>query len=130
MSKVSTKQLAQYAAKQLQSGVEAKELSRRVAALLVSERRSREVLAFTRALEVELHAQGHTQVTLKSAYEVSGDVKKQVADLLELSAPTFNEVIDPSLIGGVYASTLDSQVDLTIAGQLQNFKNNVNKEQL
>ena len=128
MGKISNKQLAKYAADQLQQGVSTKVLSRQVAALLVSERRSRDALVFARALEVELNARGITLVTLISAYAVGEDVKRQIATMLNAQHPIYNEVLDPQLLGGVHAATLYTQVDLTVLGQLNSFKRKVNEE--
>ena len=128
MGKISNKQLAKYAADQLQQGVSTKVLSRQVAALLVSERRSRDALVFARALEVELNARGITPVTLISTYTVGEDVKRQIATMLNTQHPIYNEVLDPQLLGGVHAATLYTQVDLTVRGQLNSFKRKVNEE--
>ncbi len=128
MAKVTTKQLAVYAANQLEAGKPAAQVSRDIAAILVHERRSRDVLQFARALETELHSRGSTQVTLTSAYKVHDAIKQQLADVLGVTKPHFDEVIDPAVIGGVHAQTLDTQVDLTVRGQLMQLKRNVTEE--
>ena len=128
MAKITTKQLAHYAADQLQHGVTGKQVSLHIAALLVSERRSKDALAFARALEVELDSRGLTQVTITSAHEVSEAIKREVAHHLNAKNPTYTTVIDPTVIGGLKASTLHAQIDITIQGQLQSFKRKVNED--
>ena len=128
MAKISTKALARYAADQIAAGASSKSLANQIAALLVQERRSRDVGTFGRMLESELAARGTTQVVITSAAPVDKIIKERLAEVLGAKKALFYEVIDPLVIGGVQASTLDAQVDLTIAGQLKAFKQAVNKE--
>lgn len=128
MAKISTKALARYAADQIAAGASSKTLANQIAALLVQERRSRDVGTFGRMLESELAARGTTQVVITSAAQVDKIIKERLAEVLGAKKALFYEVIDPLVIGGVQASTLDAQVDLTIAGQLKAFKQAVNKE--
>lgn len=128
MAKISTKALARYAADQIAAGASSKSLANQIAALLVQERRSRDVGTFGRMLESELAARGTTQVVITSAAPVDKVIKERLAEVLGAKKAFFHEVIDPLVIGGVQASTLDAQVDLTIAGQLKAFKQAVNKE--
>ena len=128
MAKISNKQLAIYAADQLQDGSPVQEVSQKIAAYLVSERRSRDVLVFGHLLEQQMHNRGQTQVVLTSSYKISDDIKSQITQALQIKHPVFHEVIDSSVLGGVHASTLHSQLDLTIAGKLKLFKLKVNEE--
>lgn len=127
MAKITTKQLARYAADQIMQGADSKQLATAVALLLVAERRSRDVGTFGRLLESELATRGKTQVVITSASPVDSLIKERLATLLEAKGALFHEVIDPSVIGGVHASTLQAHIDLTVAGQLQSFKQAVNK---
>jgi F0F1-type ATP synthase delta subunit len=128
MAKISTKALARYAADQIESGKDPAVIAKQVAALLLQERRSRDVGTFGRLLESELAQRGTTQVVITSAAPVDNVIKERLADMLGAKKALFHEVIDDSVIGGVHASTLDAQLDLTIAGQLKAFKQAVNKE--
>ncbi len=128
MAKISTKVLARYAADQIEAGADVKTLANQVAALLVAERRSRDVGTFGRMLESELASRGTTQVVITSASPVNNIIKERLAEVLGAKKALFSEVIDPSVIGGVHASTLDAQIDLTISGQLKAFKQAVNKD--
>lgn len=128
MAKITAKQLAGYAADQLQDGADSKTIARQIAALLLSERRTRDISTFARALETELHLRGKTQVVVTSATKVDDVIKNQLASLLGVDSPIFYEIINSDIIGGVHASTLESQIDRTIAGQLKVFKQAVNKD--
>lgn len=128
MAKITAKQLAVYAADGLQKGLSPQQISDTVASVLVSQRSSRDVLAFGRALETELHNRGVTQITVSSVHKVGDSVKQQLAEALGVKKPLFAEVIDPELIGGIKASTLESQLDLSVAAKLQAFKARVNED--
>lgn len=128
MAKITTKQLALYVADQLQAGADRVTLTNAVAALLIAERRTKDVGTFGRLLESELAARGTTQVTITSATKVDNLIKQRLASALGVQKALFHEVIDPAVIGGVYAATLDTHLDLTVAGQLKQIKQAVNKE--
>ncbi len=127
MAKITTKQLARYAADQILRGASSKKLAEAVAALLVAERRSRDVGTFGRLLETELALRGKTQVVVTSASPVDSLIKERLAALLGVEGALFHEVIDPDVVGGVRAATQHARVDLTVAGQLKAFKQAINK---
>ena len=78
-----------------------------------------------RAVDEELTRRGSSQVVVTSAHEVSEATKKQLAKLLDVKNPTFSEVIDPSVIGGVKARSGESEIDLTVRARLNRFKQQV-----
>lgn len=127
MSKVTLKQLATVAVDALEKGASIDKVATQVAGLLVAERRSREIAGFVRAVEKELARRGQTQVTITSAHKVDATVMQQLAKALEIEKPFFHEVIDPSVIGGVAANSLDREIDLTIKGKLMKLKANLSK---
>jgi F0F1-type ATP synthase delta subunit len=124
MSKITTHELAKYAADQLDSGVEAPAIARQLAAYLIEERRSRELPAVMRAIDEELSRRGSSQLTITSAHATDLDTKKQLAKLLGISAEkaVFSEVIDKTVIGGVKASSGETEIDLTVRARLNKFK--------
>lgn len=128
MGNLTTKQLARYAADRLEAGASSEELVNSIAQMLVAERRSRDVLAFGRLLEQELARRGTTQVVITSVSGVDKLIKERLAQMLGVKKALFHEVVDKSVIGGVRAQTLDSQIDLTIQGQLKAIKQAVNSE--
>ena len=125
MSKITTSELAKYAVEQLESGVKSPALARQLAAYLLEERRSRDMPAIIRAIDVELSSRGSDQVVITSAHETSQEVKKQLSELLGAKNPVFSEVIDSSVIGGVKARSGESEIDLTVRGRLNRFKANI-----
>lgn len=127
MSSISTKQLAVYAVDQIESGTTSPAVAEKLAAYLLQERRSRDMPQVMRAVEEELTRRGSSQVIVTSAHEVSENVKRQLAELLEVKNPVFSEVIDPSVIGGVKAVSGEKQIDLTVQAKLQKFKATVSR---
>jgi F0F1-type ATP synthase delta subunit len=127
MSNVTLKQLATVAVDALENGASIDSVATQVAGLLVAERRSRDSAGFVRAVEKELARRGQTQVTITSAHKVDVAIMKQLAAALEIEKPFFHEVIDPAVIGGVKASSLDREIDLTVMGKLMKLKANLSK---
>ena len=122
MIKIHIRQLAEYAVDRISLGESAKEVSRRIAGFLISERRTREVPKLVRSIETELELRGSSQVTITSAHEVSEDTKMQLATALGAKDPVFSAVIDTEVIGGVKARSGESEIDLTVMRKLKRFK--------
>ena len=125
MSKVSIVELAKYAVDRIEAGENPTSLSKKLAAFLIDERRSREAASLMRMGDEELTRRGKPQVNITAAHDVSEEVKKQLAQLLEVNNPTFSETIDPAVIGGVRARSGESEIDLTIQSKLQTFKSRI-----
>jgi len=121
------KNLAAYAADQIEAGVPADKIARMIAAYLLDERKSRESAKVMRFIERELEKRGHRQVVITSAYAVTDEVKKNLADMLNVKKPIFSDEIDHSIIGGVKARSGESEIDLTVRGKLNRFKQQVVK---
>ena len=126
--KYQKKAVANYIADQLQAGQNKTELVSHIAALLVSERRSKELTALMRAVEQELTFRGTTQVVITSARPLLESQKQELARLLGVSKPVFHEIIDQTVLGGVKASTAEKQVDVTLTNRLKVLKHNVTME--
>lgn len=122
MSKITINELAIYAVEQLESDPSIKNLASKITAFLLEERRSRDMPAVLRAVDEELARRGSSQVTITSAHAVSEQAKKQLAELLEVKNPSFHEIIDLSVIGGVKARSGETEIDLTVKAKLQRFK--------
>lgn len=125
MAKITHTQLATYAVDQLEAGMGTEKLARLLASFLLHERRTRESGMLYRAIEHEMDLRGSTQVIVTSAHTVSSDIKRQLATLLRAKNPVFDEVIDPSVIGGVKARAGESEIDLTVRSRLQKFKQQI-----
>ena len=126
MAKVSLQELATFTVDQLEAGESNNVVANRLAALLLDERRTRDLPKVLRAIDEELSARGSTQVTITAANETNEETKKQLAKLLGVDKPVFTEVIDKSVIGGVKARSGETEVDLTVRARLNKFKAQVN----
>lgn len=115
-------QISRYAVNRLESGVPASDVAAEIASVLIEERRTRDMAAVMRAIEKELAIRGKVQVTVTSAHEVSEAIKMQLAHLLGVENPVFDQVIDASVIGGVKAQAGEKQIDLTARTKLMKFK--------
>jgi F0F1-type ATP synthase delta subunit len=125
MSKITTNELAKYVVEQLESGVEAPALAEQLSAFLLEERRTRELPAILRAVDLELSRRGSDQIVITAAHETSSEVKKKISELLGVENPVFTEVIDRGVIGGVKARSGETEIDLTVRGRLNRFKSNI-----
>jgi F0F1-type ATP synthase delta subunit len=127
MAKITAQQLAVYAVDQLEAGTSSADVAQKLASYLLEERRSREMPAVMRAIDLQLAKRGSPQVVVTSAHSVSEQSKNQLAELLGLKNPVFTEVIDPDVIGGVKARAGESEIDLTVRARLNTFKSNIVK---
>lgn len=125
MSRLSLKQLASFAADQLVAGKSGKKLSGQLAAYLIERRQTKDTASLMRLIESEMARRGVTEVTVVSAHSVEPNVKKHLAKALGASNPVFHEQIDSSVVGGVRASTLERELDLTITTKLRSLVSNL-----
>ena len=128
MVRVSRRKLAQYVAERLLAGdvTVIDELS----ALLVSEKREREVDLLVRDIEAEMAECGTVVATVKSARTLDVATKNEIKSLLSSKANTedqntrvlLRESIDPKLIGGFKLRTPTATLDATIAKKLNDLR--------
>lgn len=118
-TRMSRRRLAAYAADQLIAGNSA--VIEEMAALIVSERRGREVNLLVRDIEAELANQGVLVATVETAESLSVESRKIIVDLLG-GEVALREVVNPELIGGVRIETPTKELDETVAKKLQTLK--------
>ena len=128
MVRVSRRKLAQYAAERLLAGdaMVIDELS----ALLISEKRGREVDLLVRDIEAEMAECGTVVATVKSARTLDVATKNEIKSLLSSKGNTndqnikvlLRESIDPKLIGGFKLQTPTATLDATIAKKLNDLR--------
>lgn len=120
MSKITTDDLARYIFEQNQAG---KDVSKKVAQYLVAARRSRDLAAVMRKVaklrEQEL---GITEATVTSVRPISAATKTHIKSLLGGKKVILNEVIDPSVVGGMRVEGAERGIDLTVENQLKQLK--------
>ncbi len=113
--RVSRRKLAHYAAERLMSGDGS--VIDELAALIISERREREIDLLVRDIEDQLVHRGVTVATVETAAPLSDAVRQSVTKLLG-GQVQLREVVKPELIGGIRIVTPSQELDGTIAGKL------------
>lgn len=104
-----------------------KDYAREVAAYLLNEGRVGELDSLLRDVQADWARKGYVEVLARSAHSLSEAVQ---ADIIQRVKPLFaaaqavavSEVIDPSVVGGVRLQLADRQLDLSVAGKLNTFK--------
>ena len=135
MSRPSRNQIAKAAVELMNSGISSSKLSRQLAAYLLSEGRTSELSPLMRDIIKLRSQQGIIEATAVSARELSQQVQRDLMKLAASSHNSYKQVIlnqerDPALLGGVRLSSIDSELDLSLASQLNGLTksiNNVNK---
>jgi len=110
----------------LSRGVD-KDYAKELAAYLLSERRVGELESLLRDVQADWAGKGYVEVLARSAHPLSDTVKNDIATRVKPLFPradkvVVTEVIDPSVIGGVQIRLSDRQLDLSIEGKLNTFK--------
>ena len=135
MSRPSRNQIAKAAVELMNSGISSSKLSRQLAAYLLSEGRTSELSPLMRDIIKLRSQQGIIEATAVSARELSQQVQRDLMKLAASGHNNYKQVIlnqerDPALLGGVRLSSIDSELDLSLASQLNGLTksiNNVNK---
>jgi len=98
-------------------------VAKELAAYLIEERRSRELEAIMRDVEVLRYAQdGVLEAQVTSVHELSAQTKRDIAHLLKAKHVILDVDVNPDVIGGVRVLALDSQLDLSAASKLNQLK--------
>jgi len=110
----------------LKSGV-SKQYARELAAYLLAERRVGDLDSLLRDVQADWAAKGHVEVIARSARPLSDSAKQDIIARLRPLFPAADklvvtEVADPSVIGGVQLYLADRQLDLSVEGKLNKFK--------
>lgn len=119
MARVSRRKLAQYAAERLLAGDAA--VIDELAALIVAEKREREIHLLVQDIEAELAERGTVVATVESARALDAATKDAIKSLLS-SNVLLRESIDPTLIGGFKLRTPTATLDATIAKKLNDLR--------
>lgn len=149
MARVSRRKLAMYAAERLLAGDD--NVIEELAALIVSEKRERELDLLVRDIEVELAERGTIVATVESAHKLDDDTKRAIERLLasaegrsaarasssdarsEACRPEtdgssrdlkvlLRESIDKTLIGGFKLRTPTGSLDATMSKKLHDLR--------
>lgn len=111
----------------LQSGVDARQLSHKVAAYLLDENRTGELDSLLRDVVAYRADEGIVEVTVVAAHDLPDSVKQDIEKLVReqfknVKQVIINQRIDVSVVGGVRLELVDRQLDMTIRNKLNRFK--------
>jgi F0F1-type ATP synthase delta subunit len=104
-----------------------KQLSKEVAAYLLSERRVSELGSILRDVQADWAESGFVEVIASSAHPLTDELKTEIASQIKKLYPDANQVLvteqhDPEVIGGVRLALANHQLDLSIEAKLNKFK--------
>jgi len=110
----------------LKNGV-TKQLSQEVAAYLLAERRVSELDSILRDVQASWATAGVVEVVAASAHGLTGSIKADITERIKQLYPDAKQIIvteahDPEVIGGVRLSLANQQLDLSVEGKLNKFK--------
>ena len=128
MARTLRRKLARYAAERLLAGDAA--VIDELAALIISERREREIDLLVQDIEAELAERGTVVATVESARALDLATKDEIKNLLSSKTNASNqdvnvllrESIDQALIGGFKLRTPTATLDATIAKKLNDLR--------
>lgn len=108
-------------------GSVSKQYARELAAYLLAERRVGELDSLLRDVQADWAAKGHVEVVARSARPLSDEARQDITARIRPLFPAADklvvtEVADPSVIGGVQLYLADRQLDLSVEGKLNKFK--------
>ena len=120
MARTSRRRLAEYVAERLLA--DDVSIIAELAALIVTERREREIELIVRDIEDSLARRGVLVATVETATQLTDSVRAEIVKLLDAPEVKLREIIAPELIGGVRVRTPGAVLDGTIVQKLHTLK--------
>lgn len=104
-----------------------KKLAKEIAAYVLSEGRTSELDALLRDVMAIRASSGLVEANIESAHELNKNITSEVSRLIKQVDPEAKKVIinyqhNPDLIGGLKISLPDRQLDISLKGKLNKFK--------
>lgn len=104
-----------------------RQLSRELAAYLLTERRTGELDSLLRDIQADWAEAGHVEVVARSAFPLTTIVRTDITRRVKAIYPdakrvVINEIHDPEIIGGVRLNLPDQQLDLSLRTKLNTFR--------
>jgi F0F1-type ATP synthase delta subunit len=125
--KTARTRIAQVVADRALKQGDSEQLSRELAAYLLSEGRTGELDSLLRDIQHDWAEAGHVEVIAASAFPLTAAVRADITKRVKALYPAAKEIVisgihDPTVIGGVRLSLPDRQLDLSIRTKLNRFK--------
>lgn len=123
MSSVKRHDIAEAVVALIKSGKSTTVIAQSLAGYLVSERRTREVMALVRDIEkLRFTHDGILEATVSSAHDIDSTIERRINDLFGAKKVYIRSEQEPSLVGGVRVRALDKQLDLSVESKLKQLK--------
>jgi F0F1-type ATP synthase delta subunit len=127
MAALSRRALAAYAADQLLAGTKFSKISKELAAVLVTSRRTNQAELLAQDIAWELESRGLVaSASVTSAHTLSEQLKRQISAFVRQAAKVdevmIDENIDESVIGGVRIDTAAHSWDETLRSKLNQIR--------
>jgi F0F1-type ATP synthase delta subunit len=127
MAALSRRALAAYAADQLLAGAKFSKISKELAAVLVTSRRTNQAELLAQDIAWELESRGLVaSASVTSAHTLSEQLKRQISAFVRQAAKVdevvIDENIDESVIGGVRIDTAAHSWDKTLRSKLNQIR--------
>lgn len=123
-SRLSRRKIAAYYADELQAGN--KEVTKKLAAFLVENRRVRELDLIVRDIEEALAERGVLLADIVSSRKLSAEAAKAVEAYLKKTTDAktvkLRETVDPTLLGGVRVALPGRELDATLRHRISQLK--------
>lgn len=123
-SRLSRRKIAAYYADELQAGN--KEVTKKLAAFLVENRRVRELDLIVRDIEEALAERGVLLADIVSSRKLSAEAAKAVEAYLkkttDVKTVKLRETVDPTLLGGVRVALPGRELDATLRHRISQLK--------
>lgn len=120
MVRTSRRRLAEYVAERLLEDDQS--IIKELAALIIADRREREVELIVCDIEDSLAQRGTLVATVETATKLTDKVRAEIINLLDSPDVRLREIVAPELIGGVRVRTPGAVLDETIVQKLHTLK--------
>jgi F0F1-type ATP synthase delta subunit len=125
--KQSRTRISQTIADRTIKGSSGKDVSKQVAAYLLTEHRVNDLSSILRDVQQDWANEGHVEVLAASAHPLTVAIKADISKEIQRLYPTAKKVIvtevyDPEIIGSVKLSLANQQLDMSVEAKLNRFK--------
>lgn len=131
MAKLSRRHIATYVANQLIAGAPVAPLVQQLAAYLIDTKRTKELHLIIRDVQYILAQHGHVSGTVTTASEITATTRKTLEAYAKKATGAahvqLDEVVDPTILGGVRLALPGAELDTTIIRQLTALKTQYKK---
>ena len=124
---ISRPEIAKVIAERTMHVTDMPKLQKAIAGYLLEQNRVDELDSLMRDVIKYRNEHGHVEVTVVSAFPITGSVRNDVLDAIKHELPgaktyVLNEKIDESVVGGLRIEFAGEELDLTVRAKLNTFK--------